>query len=306
VHYPQAIHLDYQLLVLAVSILLLFYLGVWLFAAKQSASSNVEEQEKWFVPAIGLNTPNTSFFHQWDVRIKIASLFSYCLFISMISKPGIALLALLASLSAAYLAKIPLSRLLRRLAALTVFLSMFAVLLPFTAAHKAADQLIYFDPLPVAFNLRGLQIALTLVCKAVAIAIMMEPLFNTAPLPKTVQGLQQLGVPKVVCQMALMAHRYIFVFLHEAKRMSTGMRVRGFQKRTDMETMRVLGNFVGMLLVRSIDRTERVYQAMLARGYNGTFPSCYTFQAQCTDWLLGLVWLGIALLLLFLDADGIF
>jgi cobalt/nickel transport system permease protein len=106
--------------------------------------------------------------------------------------------------------------------------------------------------------------------------------------------------------MALMAHRYIFVFLHEAKRMSTGMRVRGFQKRTDMETMRVLGNFVGMLLVRSIDRTERVYQAMLARGYNGTFPSCYTFQAQCTDWLLGLVWLGIALLLLFLDADGIF
>ncbi len=297
-----AIHLDFKLFILAIALLSLFYLGIWFLAFNRSGSAKGREKEKWFVPVVGLDSSKKSFFHHWDVRLKIASLFSYCLLISMISEAIMALFALLISLGAVLLAKTPFSRLLRRMTAMTGFLSMFILILPFSAVQKPGDQLIFIDPFTLAFNLRGLQLALTIVFKAAAIAMMMEPLFNTAPLPATVQGMQRLGVPAVICQMALMAHRYIFVFLHEAKRMNTGMRLRGFRKRTDMETLRVLGNFVGMLLIRSVDRTERVYQAMLARGYDGTFPTHDTFQATGRDWLLGFFWPGIALLLLLLDS----
>jgi cobalt/nickel transport system permease protein len=49
------------------------------------------------------------------------------------------------------------------------------------------------------------------------------------------------------------------------------MRVRGFRSRTDLHTLRSLGHLVGMLLVHSFDRSERVWAAMKCRGFRGTF-----------------------------------
>ena len=77
--------------------------------------------------------------------------------------------------------------------------------------------------------------------------------------------------------MLLLSHRYIFVFLHEMTRMYRGMRVRGFVPGTDIATMNAMGNFLGMLFVRSFERTQRVYDAMLCRGYDGCFPFLYLF-----------------------------
>ena len=122
------------------------------------------------------------------------------------------------------------------------------------------------------FNLRGLGLAAAIAAKAVAIALLMEPLLATAPLPVTLHGLSRLGAPEMVGQMVLLSHRYLHVFRHEARRMTAGMRVRGFEKRTDVETLRAVANFLGMLFVRSFERTERVFDAMRARGYRGRFP----------------------------------
>lgn len=266
------------------------------------ATDQRSEEADWFIPTVGLLSPITSCFHRWDVRIKIVSLFSYSLLISLISQPKIALMALPFSFGAVFLAKISLQRTLRRLAAMSGFLGMLLLIIPFTSVQRPGDQLIFFTSLPFALNMRGLELAGTILLKAIAIAMIMDPLFNTAPLAKTVQGLRHLGVPAIICQLVLMAHRYIFVFLHEAKRMHMGMRTRGFRKRTDFETIKVLGHFIGMLIIRSIDRTERVYQAMLARGYTGTFPVATRFQAKISDWLFGMFWPAIALILVLVDS----
>lgn len=49
------------------------------------------------------------------------------------------------------------------------------------------------------------------------------------------------------------------------------MRARGFKSGLNGHSLRSLANLVGMLLVRSVDRAERVHAAMLCRGYNGRF-----------------------------------
>jgi cobalt/nickel transport system permease protein len=100
--------------------------------------------------------------------------------------------------------------------------------------------------------------------------------------------------------MLLLAHRYVYVFQHEAQRMHRGMRVRGFRKRCDLETLRILGNFLGMLLVRSFERTQRVHDAMLSRGYDGKLLWTVAFRATGVDWLKGVSWVagGIGLLLM--------
>ena len=50
------------------------------------------------------------------------------------------------------------------------------------------------------------------------------------------------------------------------------MRARGFRPRTSRHTWRSYGNLMGMLLVRALERAQRVEEAMLCRGYNGAFP----------------------------------
>jgi cobalt/nickel transport system permease protein len=83
--------------------------------------------------------------------------------------------------------------------------------------------------------------------------------------------------------------------------MVKGMNARGFRKRTDLETLRTIGNFLGMLMVRSFERTQRVHDAMLARGYDGAMPSTIEFQMRKTDWVKGAFWVAAGIAILIAD-----
>jgi cobalt/nickel transport system permease protein len=62
------------------------------------------------------------------------------------------------------------------------------------------------------------------------------------------------------------------------------MRARGFAPKLDMRTWRAYGNFTGMLLVRSMERAERVEEAMRCRGFSGKFPLRSTRPLQRADY----------------------
>ncbi len=87
--------------------------------------------------------------------------------------------------------------------------------------------------------------------------------------------------------------------------MAVGMQVRGFRRRTSLETLRVMGNFLGMLFVRSFERTHRVYAAMQARGYQGRFPAPFCFKVTVGDWLHASLWLVFGVGLLIFDRLGL-
>jgi cobalt/nickel transport system permease protein len=258
----------------------------------------------WSVPSIDDNADLHSFFHDWDPRLKIGSLFLYCFIVVSIHSVFWSFWPLIVSLLAIMASHLPWDGAIRRLKAMSGFLAMFLIVMPFTVPSRAGETLLVigeFSRFP--FHLSGFLLALKVVLKAAAIALMMEPLFATAPLAVTLNGLEGLGIPKSICQMVLLSHRYIFVFLHEMKRMYRGMMVRGFRPRTSFSTMRTVGNFMGMLFVRSFDRTQRVYDAMLSRGYNGTFPSYVHFNATGLDWAKAVMWVIIGLAMLILDRN---
>jgi cobalt/nickel transport system permease protein len=47
----------------------------------------------------------------------------------------------------------------------------------------------------------------------------------------------------------------------------------------------VAGHMVGSLFLRSLERSERVHAAMLARGYNGQMPRLERRTLSAADWL---------------------
>ena len=83
--------------------------------------------------------------------------------------------------------------------------------------------------------------------------------------------------------------------------MFSGIQVRGLSKRTDLETLRAMANFLGMLFVRSFERTERVFDAMRARGYNGRFPAPAELHLHPPDVLLATIWIAVGIALIFYD-----
>lgn len=263
--------------------------------------STPEEDRDWSVPPL-VDTAGVSLFHGWDVRCKIVTILAYSFIIVSLKHLTPSLVAIGISLLVLVISRASFEKVILRLLAITGFVSMFLVIMPFSAPVHNGDTVLVFNGMDwLGFNIRGLRLAAIIAAKAVAIALLMEPLLSTAPLPATLHGLSRLGAPEMVGQMVLLSYRYLHVFRHEARRMSSGMRVRGFRKRTDLSALRAVGNFIGMLFVRSFERTERVFDAMRARGYRGRFPEPVELRLRTRDLLVASFWLAAGAALIVYD-----
>jgi len=273
---------------------------VWLRRIIHSRSA-AEEDRDWSVPPLA-DTAGVSLFHRWDVRCKLVTILVYSFVIASLKHLPPALAAIGISLLILVIARASFSRVVLRLLAITGFVGMFLVIMPFSAPVHNGDTVLVFNGMErLGFNLRGLRLAATIAAKAVAIALLMEPLLSTAPLPVTLHGLSRLGAPEIIGQMVLLSYRYLHVFRHEARRMASGMRVRGFRRRMNLAALRAVGNFIGMLFVRSFERTERVFDAMRARGYRGRFPEPVELRLRTRDLLVSSLWLALGAALIVYD-----
>lgn len=102
------------------------------------------------------------------------------------------------------------------------------------------------------------------------------------------RALRWLGVPRILVGTISFMWRYVFVITEEAQRLmrareARSARVGGKIGGSVGWRARVAGNMVGSLFLRSLARSERVYVAMLARGYNGELRSLDRFALQSRD-----------------------
>lgn len=79
-------------------------------------------------------------------------------------------------------------------------------------------------------------------------------------------GLERLRVPSILVQIARFMVRYVDVLLDEARRMRIARLARAHNPRFLWQAM-AFARGLGTLFVRSFERGERVYVAMLSRGY---------------------------------------
>jgi cobalt/nickel transport system permease protein len=125
----------------------------------------------------------------------------------------------------------------------------------------------------------------------------------TTRFPDLIHALHHLHVPQLLVAIISFMYRYLFVLTDEAMRL---MRAREARSARPLEgsgggsiawRARVTGNMVGQLFLRSYERSDRVYNAMLARGYQGQFLTMNPHVMRPTDWAVGAVVVTILLLL---------
>jgi cobalt/nickel transport system permease protein len=106
-------------------------------------------------------------------------------------------------------------------------------------------------------------------------------------------ALSHLHVPDKLTHLLLFTVRYLDVLRREYLRLRAAMKIRGFRPRMSLHTYRSYGYLVGMLLVRSLDRSERIVAAMKCRGFRGRFYLLDHFAFALRD-----AWFGTACVLL--------
>ena len=127
----------------------------------------------------------------------------------------------------------------------------------------------------------------------------------TTEFPQVLSAMRQLGVPRLMVSIVSLMWRYLYLLRDEALRLiaARSSRIVTAEGRVHLPPLvwraKVTGGMAGSLLLRSIERSERVYAAMLARGYAGEPPVLVKGRLDHRDriWLLagvllcGLFWI---------------
>ncbi len=237
---------------------------------------------------------------RWDPRFKVAALGGLALMVALIKTLPVAIAAIAIAMAILAISTLPLHFISHGLSFVLVFLLPFFVIMPFTYPGDGA-----FELLGLPFAWEGLRLAALIFIKALTIVLLSFSIFGTSRFDVSMLALQHLRIPKVIVQMLLFTYRYTYVFLEEMRRMHTSMRARGFVPGSNRRTLKVYGHFIGTLLVRSFERTERVYKAMLSKGYQGELHSLMTFSAVPSDYMKLLLVALIAVVLVALDHSGL-
>ena len=207
-----------------------------------------------------------SFVHRLDARLRVLAAAGLSVAIALAGRFEVLGVALAAALFLAAAARLPARPVLRRIVALNVFVALLAAVLPVTVPGAAA-----FRIGPLTATAEGLARAGEIALKANAIVLLLTALLSTLEPMDLGRALTSLFVPNKLVHLYFFTVRYIDVLHHEYERLRRAMRVRCFRARVSLHTYRSLGYLVGMLLVKSFDRSERIVAAMRCRGFAGKF-----------------------------------
>nr|WP_155935239.1 cobalt ECF transporter T component CbiQ [Pseudodesulfovibrio alkaliphilus] len=226
-----------------------------------------------------------SIIHTTDPRVRLCCAVLLTVTTALVHWLPPALLALAAGAGLTLLAGLRPLAVIRRLAVVNVFIVFLWIFLPFSVPTGPLDAaLLRLGPLGASRE--GVDLALLITIKSNAIVLTLLALMGTIPMQELGPAMQRLKMPEKLCHILLFTYRYLFVIHQEYHTMRRAMAVRGFTPGTNSHTYRSMAWMLGMLLVRSWDRAERVHNAMRCRGFRGRFHSLARFAVSRRDMML--------------------
>jgi len=244
-----------------------------------------------------------SFIHRLDPRVKVAVTVAFILSNALLPDGAwiafgfswlfLLLANLLSNLGVAFTFKRSLIALPFALIAITVLFSIPGK--PLTTFHFLMWDLTITD--------MGLLRFVSILIRSWLSVQMAILLVATARFPDIIHALEHLRVPSILTTIIAFLYRYLFVLADEVFRLLRARESRSAaapgQKagRSILWRAGIAGHMAGQLFLRSYERSDRVYNAMLARGYTGHFETINPHELHRLDYLTTALAL-IAILLL--------
>jgi cobalt/nickel transport system permease protein len=237
--------------------------------------------------------------HRLDPRGRIILSAAFALLVALSSNLGVLGIAAALGGLLVVLARIPAVPLARRLLRLNSFMAVVFVLVPVTYPGRPALTIG-----ALTYTMEGLTWCAVLVVKANAIVLAVTALLGTVELFELGHAFEHLRVPDKLIHLFMFTLRYLDVLHHEYENLMRAMKARAFRPRMSRHTYAGYGNLVAMLLVRSLERSERIMAAMKCRGFRSRFHIFRHFEFHKRDLVFASLGVAVLIALGVMEAVG--
>ena len=259
----------------------------------------LSKSEKTLTASGGPDAPGSfagSFIAGTDPRLRIVAAAAFAVATVACHWIPVLLLALCISVCFMLAERLPLGKTLKRMAAMDGFIVFLLLLLPFTVPGDAI-----FTVWGFVASWEGVHQAVTIALKANAVVLMLMVLVGTLEAVTFGHALHALRVPAALVHLLLFTIRYVDVLHEEYLRLRQAMKARGFKPSNSLHTYRTFGYLVGMMLVRALERSERILDAMKCRGFTGAIPLLAKFEFSRRDAAFATLMIAIMGLIFWLE-----
>jgi cobalt/nickel transport system permease protein len=210
-----------------------------------------------------------SFVHRLDPRTKFVATLLFVVAVVLTPPDSWPVFAVYFAILAALVlfSRVPVFYVLKRSLVIMPFVLLIAIFIPFFKDGEVAGSYnIWLWEVTVTYS--GLQVLTNILTKSWLSVLSLIWLTSTTKVTDLLNGLEQLRMPRVMVMILSFMYRYLFVLVDEVMRMKQARDSRNFGGGR-LRQLRTIGNMVGTLFIRSYERGERVYAAMVARGFDG-------------------------------------
>lgn len=201
--------------------------------------------------------------HRWQQGYKLVGLLSLIFAFAFVKNIWLLPIMIVITSVLFSLSKIPVAFLIKRLRYPGWFILAVVILLPFISGSTPVLQLGF-----LTIKEEGFWQAFLISIRFFCILTVSLVLFGTAPFLDSIKAMRSFGIPRVIVDMTLLSYRYLEELGEMLTTMQQAMRLRGFKaKGLNRRTLSVFAQLTGSILIRSYERSLRIYQAMILRGY---------------------------------------
>ena len=239
-----------------------------------------------------------SIIHRLDPRTKLITTLLFILVVALTPPNSWSAFALYFAVIATLLllSKVPIFYVFKRSLVIMPFVLMIAIFVPFFKEGEVAGSYnLWLWQVSVTYS--GLQVLSNILAKAWLSILSLILLTSTTKMAGLLKGLEQLRMPRVMVMILSFMYRYLFVLVDEVMRMKQARDSRNFGGKR-LWQIRTIGNMIGTLFIRSYERGERVYAAMVARGFDGQ-----TRTLDCLNFRKADAYFGISLGLVLISTS---
>jgi len=222
------------------------------------------------------------FMKKIDPRVKIITAFIYSFVVAV--ETNFLFLLYLTFLPAFFVFSVKdKKKLFKKLIPVNFFLLFLWLIIPFTYPGDKFQMWI--------FNLsyQGLKYCLLISLKANLIVLTTAVFLSTSPFLHIIHSLHHLKIPEKLVNILYFFSRYIPVINEEKEKLKRTMKARSFIPKTSIHTYKTISNLVGMIILDSYERSEKVYRAMVARSFSGVFWTKNHFKWRKRDTETGII-----------------
>jgi cobalt/nickel transport system permease protein len=243
----------------------------------------------------------TSLIHHLDPRVKLLLTLAFILAVALVPAGVWAVYILLYAilLSIEIFSELGIGYVLKRaLLAFPFVLAAFPLIFTIPGNPLATISL---GPWTLSISQAGLERFISIALKSWLSVQAAIVLASSTPFPQLLVAMRAIRIPRLLVAIVGLMWRYLFVLGDEALRLirartSRSGRLQGAGFKSGGSLLwraRVTGGMAGSLFLRALERSDRIYMAMLSRGYDGDVRSMPLPELRAPQWLVLIIGLGI-------------